>query len=110
MVKFDNTFENNQIKIGKNAKENDDIINASNQSDIWFHLKSFPSCHVVICCSPEFPIDNIMIMHCAHLTKQNTKYRNLPNLKINYTQIKNIQTTEKPGLVVIKGKPNTITI
>ena len=36
MVKEDNTFENNLIRIGENAEDNDQIIKESNQTDIWF--------------------------------------------------------------------------
>jgi predicted ribosome quality control (RQC) complex YloA/Tae2 family protein len=108
MVKFDNTFENNPIKIGQNAIDNDNIITEASQTDIWFHLKNFPSCHVIIECSKEFPIDSIMIMHCANLVKQNTKYKNVPNLKVNYIPIKHIQKTNTPGLVIITGKTKNI--
>ena len=51
-----------------------------------------------------------MINHCALLVKENTKYKNLKRVKINYTQIKNIRTTDTPGKVIIKGKSSTITL
>lgn len=108
MVKFDNTFENNPIKIGQNAIDNDNIISEAKEADIWFHLKTFPSCHVIIECSNEYPINLTMIIHCANLVKQNTKYKNVPNVKVNYTPIKNIHKTDTPGLVIIKGKAKNI--
>jgi predicted ribosome quality control (RQC) complex YloA/Tae2 family protein len=110
MVKVDNTFENNPIKIGQNSQENDDLVKESKDTDIWSHLAIFPSCHVVIECSEEFPLDNIMIHYCSQIVKQNTKYRNVPKLKVNYTKIKNIQRTEQLGCVIMKGKFYTITI
>ena len=110
MVKFDNTFENNLIKIGQNAKENDDLIKEANQTDIWFHLAKFPYCHVIIECSDNYPMDSIMINYCAQLVKQNTKYKSIPKLKVNYTKIKNVQRTDEIGSVLLKGKINTITI
>jgi predicted ribosome quality control (RQC) complex YloA/Tae2 family protein len=33
--------------IGKNQYENFDVIDQGNPSDIWFHAKNRPSCHVV---------------------------------------------------------------
>jgi predicted ribosome quality control (RQC) complex YloA/Tae2 family protein len=110
MVKIDNTFENNPIKIGKNSKENDEIITLAKSTDIWFHLDAFPSCHVIIECCDDFPINNAMIIYCANLVKQNTKYRNVPKLKVNYTKIQNIQKTDVIGCVIMKGKYSTITI
>ena len=110
MVKEDNTFENNLIRIGENADDNDQIIKESNQSDMWFHLNSFPSCHVIIACSKEFPITNQMIIHCCLLVKENTKYKNFAKLKVNYTEIKNVKRTEIKGKVILKGKIYTIIV
>ena len=46
---FDNKLNQEfDIIIGKNAKENWDIIDNYSQSDIWFHLDNFPSCHVIL--------------------------------------------------------------
>lgn len=102
-MKEDSTFPDNPVKIGQTAKENDQIIGDAKQTDMWFHLDSFPSCHVVIACGPENPLTQEMIEHCAKLTRENTKYRNLPNLKIVYTPISNVQRTDKPGKVTFKS-------
>ena len=108
MVKEDNTFENNLIRIGENKEDNDMIIKESKHTDIWFHLAKFPSCHVIISVSKEYPITKQMISYCAGLTKLNGKYKDLSNVSVNYTEIKNIRRTEEPGKVIIKGKPSTI--
>ena len=110
MVKIDHTFENNPIKIGETSGENDEIIRESNQSDVWFHMHNLPSCHVIIKNTKEHPITKQMINYCANLVKENTKYRNLPKVKINYTQIKNVKKTDVKGRVHIKGKIQNIVI
>src|SRR5947209_3036296 len=104
MVKIDNTFENNLIKIGKNQDENDKIISDAKQNDLWFHLSNLTSCHVILEYSKDYPISNQMIYYCAKLVKENTKFKNLPKLTVNYTEIKNIKKTEIKGKVIIKGK------
>lgn len=104
MVKEDKTFENNLIKIGENANDNDKIISEAAQTDIWFHLADFSSCHVIIKCSKEHPITKQMINYCAILVKENTKYKNLPKVTVNYTDIKNVKKTETKGKVILKGK------
>lgn len=110
MVIVDETFENNKIKIGKNAKENDLIVKDAKETDIWFHLADFPSCHVIIECSKNFPVDNQMIKYCANLVKQNGKYKNIPKVKVNYTEIKNVTRATTPGQVIIKGKVKSIIV
>lgn len=110
MVKQDTTFENNLIKIGKNAEENDQIIKEAKQTDLWFHLSELPSCHVIIVCSKEFPVTKQMINYCAQLVKENTKYKDLAKVKVNYTEIKNVKRTEIKGKVILKGKVSSIIV
>lgn len=108
MVKEDYTFENNLIKIGQSAEENDKIVSDAKQTDIWFHLANFSSCHVIITCSNEYPITNQMINYCAMIVKQNTKYKNLSKVTVNYTEIKNVRKTNVRGMVILKGKVKNI--
>ena len=85
-----------QIKIGENAQENWDLIDNSKPEWYWFHLKSFPSSHVIL--ETDNPTMEQMIQAAASC-KDAGKYRNLKNLKISYCQIKNIQKAEKVGSV-----------
>ena len=88
--------QENLIKIGENAKENWALIDASEPEWWWFHLKSFPSSHVVL--ETSEPTSEELIA-AATWCKDTTKYRNLKNLKISYCQIKNIKKAEKVGSV-----------
>lgn len=96
------------IIVGQNAQENWDLLN-NNEQYIWFHLRSFPSCFVVI--EHEYP-DNLTILEAARICKENTKYRNLKNLKVNYTHIHNIRKVGKVGTVqfLSNRKVSTISI
>ena len=84
------------IAIGENAKENWALIDASEAEWWWFHLKSFPSSHVVL--QTNEPTDEELIA-AATWCKDTTKYRNLKNLKVSYCQIKNIKKSDKIGSV-----------
>lgn len=110
MVKEDQIFPNNLIKLGQNAKENDELVKGAKETDVWFHLSALPSCHVIIECSNEYPINKQMINYCANLVKDNTKYKKLSKVKINYTTIKNVSRTDIPGKVKIKGKMNSVIV
>jgi len=68
----DYIINNITYKVGKNAKENTDLINLSNTNWYWFHLEKFPSCHVIIC-SEE--LTNEMITNAGILVKENSKYK-----------------------------------
>ena len=84
------------IKIGQNAKENWQLIDESHASWTWVHLKSFPSCHVII---EDENLSVELITYAGNLCKANTKYKNVPNLKISYCLVSNLQKGAKPGEV-----------
>lgn len=88
------------IKIGSNAKENWQLVD-SDESFTWLHLNSYPSCHVVI--ETDEPTQEEIIF-AAQLCKENTKYRNLRNLKICYTTCGNLKKGTDIGSVIYKSK------
>lgn len=96
------------IHVGENAEENWNLLDM-NSEYLWFHLKSFPSCHVVV---ENINPSSDVIQYAASICKSHTKYRNLKNLKINYTPLKNVRKAENVGSVcfISNRKVNTITI
>ena len=102
------TINDVDYKIGQNAQENWDLLNL-NENYTWLHLKSFPSCHVII---ENEDINDADLLEGAYLCLQNTKYRNLKNIKVNYTLIKNIKKADKIGAVhfISNRKVNTVMI
>jgi predicted ribosome quality control (RQC) complex YloA/Tae2 family protein len=98
--------------IGKNANDNFKIIDEANINDIWFHIKDYPSCHVIASISNQ-NIDRknmkYIIKRGALLCKQKSKYANIKNLEIIYTEIKNVSKTSTIGSVTTVNT-KTITI
>ena len=87
------------IKIGRSAAENTELVKNANKSDIWFHLSDSPSCHVVLTCETKLnQINRQVISHCAYLCKMHSKTSH--NCKVIYTQIENVQATRIPGQVI----------
>ena len=97
-----------QIKLGKSAQENWDIISDSNPNDIWFHIKSLPSPHVILT-NPPTPIPPQLLHTCATICKQHSKYKNLQKITIIYTTIKHVKKAEKVGSVYT-SKTSQITV
>lgn len=94
------------FKIGQNAQENWDLLSL-NENFMWFHLKSFPSCHVVV---EHENLSNELILEGAQLCLQNTKYRNMKNIKVNYTLLKNLKKADKIGSVHFNSNRKVYTI
>tara|TARA_Y100001970_G_C14183153_1_gene830991 strand:+ start:1605 stop:1928 length:324 start_codon:yes stop_codon:yes gene_type:complete len=99
--------ENTYI-IGQNKNENWEMLD-TNGNFTWLHLNSFPSCYVII---EDENASQDMIEFGAKLCKENTKYRNVPNLKICYTTCNNLKKGNEVGSVTFKSnrKRKTITI
>jgi predicted ribosome quality control (RQC) complex YloA/Tae2 family protein len=90
------------IKVGESAQENWDLIDMSEQHDIWFHVESIPSCHVVLTVLNKKPHKSV-INYCAMLCKEGSKQKNAKNVKIIYTEIKNVKKADTPGSVTTKN-------
>jgi predicted ribosome quality control (RQC) complex YloA/Tae2 family protein len=98
---YDGTIYN--IKIGRSAAENTELVQNANKSDIWFHLSDSPSCHVVLTCETKLnqinrQINRQVISRCAYLCKMHSKTSH--NCKVIYTQIENVKVTRTPGQVI----------
>ena len=95
--------------IGKNSKENWEILDEYSKINfnyVWFHLNSFPSGYVIMLSNNILNKD--LINYGASLCKENTKYKNLKDLKICYTTLNKLKKTNKIGEVEILGKPKII--
>jgi len=89
------------LLVGKNARENWDIIKQSPVDHVWFHLKSFPSPHIILQdCDP----DDEDIILAANKCKSNSKYKNVKNIKVMYTYLSNISLGKEIGSVTIKSR------
>ena len=99
-----------QCFVGTNAKENWKLLEESISTDIVFHLHSFPSCYVVLKNeNDEFP-DIDIIKQSAIICKTNTKYKNLKDIKVDYTFSKNIEKGENVGEMIYKSNKKVLSI
>jgi len=89
-------------KLGENARENWELISSKEVKPgyYWFHLYSFPSGHLVLF-SEEIKPE--IIEYCCDICKTHSKMRNIKNIKIDCTQVKNLIKTEKIGEVEYKS-------
>jgi predicted ribosome quality control (RQC) complex YloA/Tae2 family protein len=90
--------------IGKNQKENFEVIDKGTKNDLWFHAANESSCHVV--CEVPDDIDKsdmrYIIKIGALLCKSNTnKLKSQKDVKFIYTKIENVFKTEVEGCVQI---------
>ena len=90
-----------KYKLGKNAKENFQLIDEALEIDSdfwWFHLNDTPSGHCIIF-SKE--LDKSMIINASNMVKEHSKEKNKRKVKIIYCQVKNIKKTKTMGEVIV---------
>lgn len=91
------------IRVGESAQENWDLIQGSEQNDIWFHVKNTPSCHVVLTVNLKKGPHKSVINFCGALCKEGSKQKNNNNVIIIYTEIKNLKKGDQVGSVTTKN-------
>lgn len=99
------------LKIGNNAKENDELLSQASQNDLWLHLAKFSSPHGIL----SGDIQNInkqTLTWAATLVKESSarRCRNLNNIEVNYLPVKHVQKTEECGKVILLKKSGKIKV
>ena len=94
-------IDNITYRLGKNAIENFKLIDNADPEDWWFHLDGFPSGHCII---DSFVINEQMKINAGTLVKEKSKQKNNKNVKIVFTQIKNVVKMKEIGSVTLKIK------
>lgn len=91
------------FEIGKDARHNTELIYRAQPHDIWFHLESVPSPHLVFNNADERDIQQLKkdgtIYQMAIQLKKHTKYRKCNNIPVIYCYIKDVHITSVPGKV-----------
>lgn len=89
--------------IGTNAQDNFDIIDESDEDDMWFHLSDYSSCHVIAKMPQDIKLDKKqhlqIIKQGALICKQNSKYKSEQDLDVIYTNISNVTKSNIIGQV-----------
>jgi len=91
------------IVIGKNKYENWELLENANETDIWFHVKSEPSCYVIL--QTEKSIKEIpkqVIKRCACYCKSHSKSKTVKECEIMYSSVKEVCKGKKVGEAVVK--------
>jgi predicted ribosome quality control (RQC) complex YloA/Tae2 family protein len=99
--------------IGKNAKDNFDVIDMGEPNDLWFHSNEESSCHVVAKIPEDIDLNKkkmlTIIKKGALLCKENTnKLKSLSTHVFMYTCVKNVIKTDIPGTVHLSEKAKLI--
>ena len=74
--------DNYIINIGKNAKDNWNLLETANGNDIWLHLNNFPSPYVLITCKENYKLKSKDIRLAGRLCREHSKEKKTRNIEI----------------------------
>tara|TARA_B110000902_G_scaffold253599_1_gene316447 strand:+ start:70 stop:456 length:387 start_codon:yes stop_codon:yes gene_type:complete len=101
-------IDNIKIYIGKTAIDNTNLVNNFKGTGFtWFHLKDYPSAHLIIEKERE-KLNDMEIQLCANMVKYYSKLRKEWTQKyyVDIVNINNVVPHKKPGLVTISQTKN----
>ncbi len=106
MVKTE--YNGYNVYYGRNAKENWELIDNSEENDIWFHIDDYPSSHVILEVSDDKDISSDIYEYCCKLCVERTpkvkikSVSHVSHVKVIYTNCGNIRKGKIVGEVYIK--------
>lgn len=101
-IYVDEWDEEVELIIGQNKTENDSLIRASQQNDLWFHLENMSGPHFVLKLHdkdskiPKKYLNKIGGMFPEYKSGLSSNYH------VIYTEIQNVKLTKEPGTVIPK--------
>ncbi|MFW6048742.1 MAG: Rqc2 family fibronectin-binding protein [Candidatus Bipolaricaulota bacterium] len=100
-------FKGYKVMVGRNARQNDELVRKANRDDLWFHVRNYAGAHVIIVTDgrPDSVPEDV-IVKAAQLAAYNSKAKNSTKAMVSYTQAKyaNKPKGAKPGLVRITNE------
>ncbi|MBO4338981.1 MAG: NFACT family protein [Clostridia bacterium] len=85
------TSDGFRVAVGRNNVQNDKLtFKTANNHDMWLHVQGFAGSHTVIF-SDKKEITDTAILEAASIAAYHSKARDLKNVPVDYTLIKNIK-------------------
>lgn len=79
------------IYVGKNNKQNDQIVKLARDEDLWFHVHNCAGSHVLLRVEAGLKVTNDVLFECAKLAKQYSSAKDSSKVGVIYTQAKNLK-------------------
>ena len=76
-----------EVLVGKNNLQNDRLLTLADKGDLWFHVKSYHSSHVILRTGGKKPSDNV-INACAEICAFYSQANGGNKVEVDYTERK----------------------
>lgn len=101
-----------QIKVGEDAKENDDLTFSSYPNEWWMHVDGGPGSHVIICCEenlvPKETKTDAAVLAVHHSKSSNEKVSQVNLVRVY--QVMKHERIKNHGQVYLDGRVMQLTV
>jgi predicted ribosome quality control (RQC) complex YloA/Tae2 family protein len=99
------------VEVGKNALQNDSLLQKAHPEDLWLHVKGSPGSHVIIRRREKRQIPQAVIKEAALLAARFSKLKGETRVEVSYTSVKYVRKPRGslPGLVIL-AQEDTLTV
>lgn len=95
------------IRIGRNARENDKLLRASQPTVLWFHLTDETSPHGFL--ETDHPTRELLL-YTAYLVKSFSKHKDRIRVSVDILERRYVKRTKTPGLVTLTKTPKRVRV
>ena len=95
------TADGFEIYVGKNNRQNDELLKFADRDDIWMHTKNIPGSHVIVRAKGG-EVSMAALEAAANLAAYHSKGRDSSMVAVDYCPRKNVKKPKnaKPGMVI----------
>lgn len=95
-------IEGFKVSIGKNARDNQRLLESAKADDMWLHIRDVPSAHLIIHCGKRKLKDSI-VQKCGEiLTKLYASKKGGGDFVVDYTQRRFVKVSQNANVVYSK--------
>lgn len=100
------------IHVGKNARDNWELLENASADDLWFHVTSESSAYVIVENNekPDNEIEKLTIYKAAAICKSRSKLKNTKKVSISYLPIQYVKKGKCVGEAILLKKPEYICV
>ena len=91
-----------EIRVGQDKHENWQLLDDSDQNDLWFHVANAPSAYVILTVFPSQNTPKQVIDYCADLCKTHSKQKHENKCDVMYSQIRNVSKGRHAGEALVQ--------
>ena len=105
------TVDGFTILVGKNARQNDDLVRQAVPDDVWMHARGHAGSHVVVKRAGSQEIPETVLRRAAGLAAFYSKAGNERRVEVTFTEARHLRKPKgaPPGLVIV-SRESTLTV